>query len=64
MIDQDSLLFILRASILYPPCPALGSVHLQPQMLVEPALDRRHGPFRRRLSAYVDIAVPIATAYR
>ena len=40
-----------------PPCPALGGVHLQSQMLLDPALNRRQRPFRRRLTAYVDIAV-------
>src|SRR5512134_2302452 len=40
-----------------PPCPALGGVHLQPQILLDPPLNRRQRPFRRRLTAYVDVAV-------
>jgi hypothetical protein len=40
-----------------PPGSALGGIHLQSQMLLNPGLDRCQRPFRRRLTAYVDIAV-------
>src|ERR1019366_3897684 len=40
-----------------PPCPALGGIHLQSQMLLDPALYRGQCPLRRRLTAYVDVAV-------
>src|SRR5665811_104526 len=36
---------------------ALGGIHLQSQVLLDPALDRSQRPFRHRLTAYVDIAV-------
>jgi hypothetical protein len=41
----------------YPPRSALGGIHLQSQMLLDPALYRSQRPFRRRLTAYLDIAV-------
>src|SRR5512140_2008715 len=34
-----------------PPCPALGGIHLQPQVLLDPSLNRRQRPLRRRLTA-------------
>src|SRR5687767_11465894 len=40
-----------------PPRSALGGIHLQSQLLLDPALYRRQRPFRRRLTAYVDVAV-------
>ncbi len=40
-----------------PPRPALGGIHLQSQMLLDPALYRIQRPLRRRLTAYVDVAV-------
>ena len=40
-----------------PPFPALGSVDLQSQMLLDPVPDRGHRPLRRRRTAYVDVAV-------
>src|SRR5579863_1480443 len=40
-----------------PPYPALAGIHLKPQMLFDPSLYRLHHPFRRRWTAYVDIAV-------
>src|ERR1017187_6147854 len=40
-----------------PPRSALGGIHLQSQMLLDPALYRGQRPLRRRLTAYVDIAV-------
>src|ERR1041385_5602128 len=40
-----------------PPYSALGGIHRQPQMPLNPALYRRHHPLPRCLTAYVDIAV-------
>ena len=40
-----------------PPRPALGGIHLQSQMLLDPVLYRTQRPLRRRLTAYVDVAV-------
>jgi len=40
-----------------PPRSALGGIHLQSQMLLNPGLYRGQRAFRRRLTAYVDIAV-------
>src|ERR1017187_10164009 len=40
-----------------PPRTALGGVHLQSQMLLDPSLYRGQRAFRSRLTAYVDIAV-------
>ena len=40
-----------------PPRTALGGIHLQAQMLLDPFLYRSQRPLRRRLTAYVDITV-------
>jgi hypothetical protein len=40
-----------------PPDSAFSHIHLQPQVLLDPVLNRRQRPFRRCLTAYVDIAV-------
>ena len=40
-----------------PPCPALGGIHLQSQVLLDPCLYRRQRAFRCGLTAYVDSAV-------
>src|SRR5947209_2844872 len=40
-----------------PSCSAFGFVHLQPQMLLDPVPDRSQRPFRRRMTAYVNITV-------
>src|ERR1700731_1883963 len=40
-----------------PPRSALSGIHLQPQMPLDPFLYRSQRPFRRCLTAYVDIAV-------
>src|SRR5271157_1189569 len=40
-----------------PPCPALGGVHLQTQMFLDPGPYRSQRSFRRRWTAYVDVAV-------
>src|SRR5271165_3105540 len=40
-----------------PPCSAFGGIHLQSQMLLDPVPYRGQRAFRRRLTAYVDIAV-------
>src|SRR6185295_9295997 len=40
-----------------PPCSALGGIHLQSQMLLNPSLYRGQRAFRCGLTAYVDIAV-------
>jgi hypothetical protein len=40
-----------------PPGSALGGIHLQSQVFLDPTLDGHQRPLRRRLTAYVDIAV-------
>src|SRR5208283_789030 len=44
-------------AFLSPPCAAFGGIHLQSQMLLDPALYRTQRAFRRHLTACVDIAV-------
>jgi hypothetical protein len=55
----DSATFPVPQELALPalPDPALAGIHLQPQMLLDPSLDRLQHPFRRRLTAYVDIGV-------
>src|SRR5471030_393544 len=38
-----------------PPCTALGRIHLQSQVLLDPALYRRKRPLRRCLTAHINI---------
>src|SRR5581483_847094 len=40
-----------------PSYPAFLGIHLQSQMLLDPSPDRRHHPFTRRFTAYVNVAV-------
>ena len=48
------LRFLMTANT---PDPALGTVHLQSQLLLDPPLNRPHPPLGRRLTAYVNVAV-------
>jgi hypothetical protein len=40
-----------------PPYSAFGGVHRQPQMLLNPVLNRGQRPLRRRLTADVNVAI-------
>src|ERR1019366_1573362 len=53
-----------KLTFLDPPCTALGGIHRQSQMLLYPVLSRRQRPFRRCLTAHVNIAVIRITAER